>query len=89
MKNASNSSQNYEYLFNLTDENGGPPKASSLFNLDTLKLLIDLGYSVPDISINKTSELIFNDTWDELTTNLGLDHNEQTYMIFLWLKYAA
>lgn len=35
---------NFEYLFNLTNSTGGKePEASSLFNIDTLKTLIDLG----------------------------------------------
>lgn len=44
---------------------------------------------MPDITTDKTATLTFNDTWDELTQMLGLDHNEQTYMIWLWLQYAS
>lgn len=47
--NISDKHANLEDLFNLTDGNGNAPGPSSLFNLNTLKSLIALGQSVPDI----------------------------------------
>jgi hypothetical protein len=40
---------NYEDLFNLTSGVGGDPSESSLFNITTLKELIDLGSKAVDI----------------------------------------
>jgi hypothetical protein len=51
-------------LFNLTDANGNAPGPSSLFNIDTLKTLLALGESVPDIVVTPNATLRFNGDWD-------------------------
>lgn len=53
-------SQNYEYLFDMDDGNGGNPLPSSLFNVQTIQALVDLTSQVLDIVENpnaKTSEI--------------------------------
>ena len=85
---------NMEYLFNLTsfDSEGNPidPADSSLFNVQTLKTLCDLGLSTVDITEpdHKDDTIPFDSNWDALTARLLLTDNKQTYMIWLWLKYA-
>jgi hypothetical protein len=73
----------------LTNSVGGAPEPSSLFNLNTLQTLIDLGFSVPDITLDPTVTLTLNSSWTDLTNNLGFTKNEQTYLLWLWLVYAG
>lgn len=40
---------NWEYLFMLTNSSGGDPNPSSLFNVQTLKTLCELGAAAPNI----------------------------------------
>lgn len=50
---------NYFNLFELYDADGNDPDKTSLFNLDNLKMLIDLGHSTPNV-LNDTS-LVYGD----------------------------
>jgi hypothetical protein len=43
---------NFEYLFYLTNSEGGDPDARSLFNVDTLKQLISLGQNTVDVTVD-------------------------------------
>ena len=72
---ATDTTVNYEYIFNLTNSEGNAPEASSLFNIDTLKTLIALGESTVDIMENIDSTVTFNSSWDDLTTTLGFSSN--------------
>ena len=78
---------NFEYLFNLTQADGTAPAPSSLFNLDTFKKLLELGENAADIIENKSATLDLT-PFNDLTKTLGLDQNEQTYLIYMWLKYT-
>ena len=83
---------NYQYLFNLTNAVGGDPEISSLFNIQTLKKLISLGDSTPNI-LKDTSQVygtsfMLSGEWTDLTVALGLASEEQTYMMWLWLDTA-
>jgi hypothetical protein len=82
---------NFEYLFNLTGSAGAgtDPDPSSLFNVQTLKRLIELGQATVDITEDKDYTLNFGSDWDELTNTLGLGDNRRTYLIWMWLKYAT
>jgi hypothetical protein len=57
--------------------------------LQNIQQLITLGQSTPNILID--TELVYgidfflNDDWFALTTTLGLDFVDQTYLIWLWL----
>ena len=93
-----NSTSNFEYLFNLTS--GGDkyldPEESSLFNVQTLKLLIKTGeQSVNIIDQKDTSYADAISTniahWDALSTKLRFCDqqqtcdNKRTYLIYLWI----
>lgn len=86
----SDTTSNYEDLFNLTGPTGGDPEASSLFNIATLKELLAVGSSVKDVvAFPKTkSEDLDLSVFKELTETLKLDTNEQSYLLYLWLKYC-
>ena len=62
---------NYEYLFNLTDGAGGDPGPGSLFCIQTLKSLINLGIDTPNIIFNTSlvlgTDFTFSSEWDTLT----------------------
>jgi hypothetical protein len=53
----SDPNSNYEYLFNLSNSVGNDPDPSSFFNVQTLKLFIELGDAVPNIL--KNTSLVF------------------------------
>ncbi len=72
----------------MTNAEGGNPDPSSLFNVQTLKKLIELGQQIVDITVDKEATLTFNSDWDDLTARLGLGDNRRTYLIWLWIKYA-
>ena len=68
----------------------GPPQDCSLFNITTLQALITAGSKVKDIAFNpkiKPDDLDL-EPLEEVTTTLKLDTKEQTYLLYLWLKYA-
>ena len=67
---------NYEYLFNLTNTTGGDPNPSSLFNLDTLKQLIQTGENTLDVIDNPHLNSVDLSNFTNLTTILGLQKNE-------------
>jgi hypothetical protein len=84
---------NYEHLFLTYDifsqNTTTNPPLNSLFSLQNIQQLITLGQSTPNILID--TELVYgvdfflNDDWFALTTTLGLDFVDQTYLIWLWL----
>lgn len=86
---------NYEYLFltyNLTEGEGSEPPSNSLFNIANMQMLVELGESTPNIMT--TNNETYNSTftlsagWQTLTTTLGFETQEQTYLLWLWLAYA-
>ena len=87
---------NYEYLFDLEGADGGDPDASSLFNITTLQMIVELGTATPNII--KNPELTYgvdfdiNDiqygNWTELQTYLGFSDPRQAYVIWLWMDTA-
>jgi len=72
----SDKDSNYEYLFDLTNAEGGDPDANSLFNVNTLKTLISLGEATPDIIEDFFTTLVLGQEWTDLTTTLGLAQPE-------------
>ncbi|CDW87257.1 cd36 family protein [Stylonychia lemnae] len=78
---------NYEYLFQLIDDQGNEPPSKSLFNMDTIKAL----YNVPFVDIldekKPQPEDIDLTGYQDVATLLGLSV-EQTYLIRLWLEYV-
>ena len=84
---------NYEYLFTLQNSSGGDPEPHSLFNVETLQKLCDLGEVVINIITepDKTYDVDFNLTadanWTSLADTLGLSVR-QTYVIWLWMDTA-
>ena len=86
---------NYEYLFltyNLTEGEGSEPPSNSLFNIANMQMLVELGESTPNIMTNKSetynSTFTLSAGWQTLTTTLGFETQEQTYLLWLWLWYA-
>ena len=86
---------NYENLFVTFDTTvgvGTEPPTNSLFNLNNMQTLVDLGMTTPNILTNTTE--IYNTTftlsseWITLTQTLGLATQEQTYLLWLWLDTA-
>ena len=65
----------YEYLFYLTGSNGGDPDPNSLYNLDTLKALCDIGEATPNIlketHLTYGIDLILDPEWTRLAQTLG------------------
>ena len=60
----SDPSINFEYLFTLTDpETGEDPGPASLFNLQTLQNLIEIGHKTTNILQEEGSALIYGDTF--------------------------
>lgn len=82
-------SKNYQYLFNLTspDTESNNPKPSSLFNINTMKQLLLVGKMVVDITEVPDAQVLELGGFGEVTKDLGLESDEQTYLIYLWLKY--
>lgn len=78
---------NYEHLFQIT----GPP-SNSLYNLNNLKVLVDLGTTTPNICQDPT--LVFDQDftltadWTGLATSLGLPSSKHAYMLWLWASTA-
>ena len=59
----SDPSINFEYLFTLTDpDTGEDPGPASLFNLQTLQQLIELGHKTQNI-LQEGSSLVYGDTF--------------------------
>ena len=87
-----NTSSNYEYLFNLTDGADGDPGPGSLFCIQTLKQFVTLGEAAPNIL--KDTSLVYGvsftlvEDWTALTATLGFNDVKQTYMMWLWLDTA-
>ena len=84
---------NYEYLFTLKNSSGGDPDPHSLFNVQTLMKLCELGENVTNIITepDKTYDVDFNlsadGNWTSLADTLGLSVR-QTYVIWLWMDTA-
>jgi len=61
-----------------------------LFDLSNFQLLLAIGQSTPNILVNTTLvygvDFELNPLWQTLTSNLGLNSQEQTYLIWLWLN---
>lgn len=81
---------NFEALFSLQNSTGGDPDVTSLFNLDTLQMLLNTSAGMPDI-VDKPDQ--FQHTIDlsgyqKVTDRLKLNSNEQTYVLYLWLLYC-
>ena len=82
---------NYEHLFDLTAPDGSlNPIDNSLFNVQTLKTLCDLGEEAPNIIKDPNTNysdigLEENEDWIGLTHTLGLASIKQTYLIWLWM----
>ena len=84
-RDSSDDSVNMEYLWNLADpfNEGGDPPENSLFNLDTLKELIQLGLSTPNL-VYDDKDLVYelnftlSQDWTNLANKLELfDTGEQ------------
>ena len=84
---------NYEYLFTLKNSSGGDPDPHSLFNVQTLMKLCELGENVTNIITepDKTYDVDFNlsadGNWTSLADTLRLSVR-QTYVIWLWMDTA-
>eukprot|EP00347_Sterkiella_histriomuscorum_P022889 403336776 len=79
---------NPEYLFDMTDGKGGDPLPNSLFNIDTLQQLLDLGSQAIDVIDKPDTAADFSlDVLKPVADLLGLT-NEQTYLVYMWLKYV-
>lgn len=70
--------KNYEYLFDIADANGGDPEEHSVFNIGTLKALLEAGNSVADIvdKPNTKSEDLDLSAFDDVTKKMKLATNE-------------
>jgi hypothetical protein len=86
---------NYDYLFATFDTSVAPgtePPANSLFNMQNMRMLVQLGKSTPNICTDNTliydSNFTLPSMWNNMTYYLGLDYVEQTYMLWLWLDTA-
>ena len=93
---------NMEYLFNLVDpDTGGDPAENSLFNLTTLKYLVDAGQKTPNIIQDKDlvylEDFTLGQEWVNLAELLGLGDptnststigTRRAYMIWLWMTTA-
>jgi len=77
----------------LTNSSGGDPNPNSLFNVQTLKTLCEIGATVPNIITDPTEtygvsfNLEQNANWTALASTLGLDVR-QTYVLWLWMSTA-
>lgn len=92
---------NFEALFNITSgDNFSDPKASSLYNVETLKYLLEVGEASINIMETDQQDVSFEEAiltrqfdWIMLSNTLGfclsVEPSEcdckQTYMIYLWL----
>jgi hypothetical protein len=80
---------NYEYIWNMTNAVGDDPEPTSLFNIDTLKAMLNAGNNTIDIiaeTKSKNADLNLK-AFDNVTKALKLETNEQSYMVYLWIKY--
>jgi hypothetical protein len=66
---------NFEYLFNLASIDGKDPDASSLFNLTTLRALLNAGKNTVDIIEDKTvtADKLDLSKFTDVTTYLKLE----------------
>lgn len=72
----------------MTDGNDGDPLPHSLFNIETLQSLLDLGSQAIDVIEKPDTDPNFSlDVLAPVAKTLGLS-NEQTYLVFMWLKYV-
>lgn len=80
----------FEHIFDLQGPAGGDPGPQSLFNLTTLQRLLNVSANQPDII--RDAKYIRNKVdlspYENLTQTLGFKTNEQTYLLYLWLKYC-
>lgn len=60
----------YEYLFYLSGADGGDPDSNSLYNLDTLKALCNIGEVTPNVlkknDLTYGVDLILDPEWTRL-----------------------
>jgi hypothetical protein len=77
-KDNTTAGENYEYLFNMTNSTGGDPDSTSLFNLDTLKALLQAGDDTIDIieDIKATNDNLNLKAFDNVTKTLQLESND-------------
>jgi len=76
-----NCGTNFEYLFatyNTTATPSSDPPSNSLFNIQNMQTLVNLGTAAPNIlTTNQTAvygvDFLLGDDWLTLTTALGLD----------------
>ena len=109
-RSASDLTANMEHLFNMTNPSVGSkdptanidPLGNSLFNLTTLKTLVNLGMNTPNI-IGADKDTVFSqdfnlNDWADIAKTLDLidsDDNDglvigekRAYLIWLWLYTA-
>jgi hypothetical protein len=81
---------NFEGLFSLSNATGGDPDPSSLFNLQTLNLLLNVSANMPDIVSSPMLYLHSLDlsAYTKVTSLLTFTSNEQTYLLYLWMLYC-
>ena len=94
---------NFEALFNMSQGEANKwadPKVSSLFNVQTLKSVLDAGSRSVDITTEKSKDVAFKDAiapaqsqWIRLSNDLGFCSSmdpakcdsKQVYMLYLWI----
>jgi len=89
--NPKDSSKFYSHLFYLPEDDywGETPK-SSIFHLETLKLVFDRFNQIPDFI--ETPDVDIDEyipKLQQITETLMLDNNYQTYLFGLYLKYVV
>ena len=87
-----------EHLFDLPAEGDPDPAANSLFNLTSLKTLVSLGQSAPNIlsDYNMTygTDFTLPDEWTTLAETLELTETDasigpkRAYLLWLWMQTA-
>ena len=100
-RSTSDPTVNMEYLFAMSDpDSGGDPLETSLFNLDTLMTLVNLGNTTPNILTNKDvtykTDFTLQQGWTDLAARLKLDDpgsqddvgTKRAYMLWLWMRTA-
>ena len=101
-RSKSDPTANMEYLWNLENPfGGGDPPPNSLFNLDTLKTLINLGNSLEYDIVGENKDKVYEkdftlgQDWTNLAVTLGLDDpgqedpeigTKRVYLIWLWMQ---
>ena len=74
---------NFEYIFNLTNAELEAPDESSLFNIETLKTIVNLGQNTPNIIYNASETYGTDDpatqfnlaAWNDTAIKLGLNNS--------------